>query len=107
MFFRLSIITFIAILGCCQNAVAGDAETWYGQSDKYSVEFQDPLHVPSTMMEIAEFNENNPAYTKKLPSVSFKAECRATHNRISCSARGKSPLAGAVYKRTRDATHRL
>lgn len=84
--------------------LAGDVAMWRAQSGKYRVEFADPLTLPSAVMTIEEYSEDDLSYTKKLPSISFQSECRATTNVIVCSPKGKSPLAGATYRRTHDGT---
>ncbi len=83
---------------------AGDSATFRGQSAKYSVQFQDPMADTESSIEVHEYVDNDVGYTRKVLTAPFKSECRASVNEIRCNRRGKSPLAGAVYKRTRDAT---
>ena len=99
-----SSILFAVIAACCPLAIAGQSDTWRGQSEKYAVEFPDPLEEPNSTIEIAEYDANELGFVKQLAPVAFKTECRATRNDIVCAANGKSPLAGATYKRTHDAT---
>ncbi len=84
--------------------LAGDSATLRGFSDQYSVEFQDPLADPDAVIDIAEYVQDDFGYTKKLTSISFKAECKASKSEIRCQKNGKSPLAGSIYKRTLDGT---
>ena len=100
----LKTLLSLTIATCCSPAYAGDSATLRGHSSKYSVTFQDPLDAPDGDIEIAEYVDNELTYTKKLPSVTFSAECRATQREIRCSKAGTSPLAGAVYRLTHDAT---
>jgi hypothetical protein len=81
---------------------AGESATFSGRSDKYSVEFLNPLETPDSTIEISEYVQDDFGYTKKLPPVSFNSECAASKKAIRCKKNGKSPLAGAIYKRTLD-----
>jgi hypothetical protein len=83
---------------------AGDSAIFRGQSTKYLVEFQDPMDMANTTIEVSEYVESNFGYTKKVLSASFRSECLASANEIRCTKNGKSPLAGATYKRTLDGT---
>jgi hypothetical protein len=85
-------------------ASAGDSATFRGQSAKYWIEFQNPMDVPDTTIEVNEWVEADFGYTKKVSSIRFKSECQASDKEIRCAKKGKSPLAGAVYRRTLDST---
>lgn len=94
----------VTILFLSSLVAAGDSATFRGQSAKYLVEFQDPMYETNSIIEVSKYVENDFAYNDRVLSVPFKSECRASLREIRCKPEGKSPLAGAVYKRTRDAT---
>ena len=102
--FRLSFHLAVVLLVACASATAGEIPLYRGQSNKYAIEFPHPTDLPNSMIEISAYVEGDLAYTKTLTPVPFRPECRLTTNELSCSKNGKSPLAGATYKRTRDGT---
>jgi hypothetical protein len=103
---RLSLHIALAAAAACSSASAGETRMYKGQSDLYAIEFLDPVDFPNSMIEISAYVQDDLAYTKKLASVPFKSECRVSANEISCARSGRSPMAGATYRRTRDGTPR-
>lgn len=85
-------------------AAAGESSMFRGQSDRYLVEFPDPMSSTNGTIEVSEYIEEDFGYTKKLLSIPFTSECQASVNEIRCTKDGRSPLAGAIYKRTLDGT---
>jgi len=97
-------ILLITALAAYMSANAGEIPLYQGQSEKFAIQFPHPGDLPDSMIEVSAYVASDLAYTKKLASVRFNAECRLTSNEISCAKNGKSPLAGATYKRTHDGT---
>jgi len=102
----LSLPVALAFVAICASSFAGETRMYRGQSDSHAVEFLDPVDLPNSMMEVSRYVPEDLGYTKKIASIPFKSECRLNEKEIRCTKTGKSPLAGATYRRTRDGTPR-
>jgi hypothetical protein len=100
----LRVALAIVLIFFATAVAAGDSATFRGQSAKYSVQFQDPMAETDSIIEVHEYVGDDFGYTRNVLTVPFKSECLASEREIRCNRKGKSPLAGAVYRRTRDAT---
>lgn len=82
---------------------AGDSATIRGQAGRFSVAFQDPVDGP-TVIEVRELDDATNSYSVSRAALPFAQECAATPTEIRCRKNGRTPLAGATYRRTLDGT---